>query len=47
VPARSLPTEADRQVFQRLAQMKVRRPEQEVSTSFTEAAYEDPLDGAG
>jgi YihY family inner membrane protein len=38
-------TEADRQVFQRLAQMEVRRPEQEVRTSFSEAADEDPLDG--
>lgn len=40
-------TEADRQVFQRLAQMEVRRPEEEVSASFTKAADEDPLDGAG
>lgn len=40
-------TEADRQVFQRLAQMEVRHPEQEVSTSFTDAADEDPRDGAG
>jgi len=39
-------TGADRQVFQRLAQMEVRRPEQEISTSFSEAADDDPLDGA-
>ena len=36
-------TEADRLVFQRLARMEVRRPEEEVSASFTEAADEDPL----
>jgi hypothetical protein len=36
-------TEADRLVFQRLAQMEVRRPEEEVSASFTEEADEDPL----
>ena len=39
-------TRADRLVFQRLAQMQVRRPEEEISTSFTEAADEDPLTGA-
>jgi YihY family inner membrane protein len=38
-------TRADRAVFSRLAQMEVRRPEQEVSARFTEAADEDPLDG--
>jgi len=36
-------TGADRLVFQRLAQMEVRRPEEEVSASFTDAADEDPL----
>jgi YihY family inner membrane protein len=36
-------TTADRLVFQRLAQMEVRRPEEEVTASFTEAADEDPL----
>ncbi len=40
-------TRADRLVFRRLAQMEVRRPEQEVTASFTEAADEDPLDGTG
>jgi hypothetical protein len=38
-------TQADRLVLQRLAQMQVRRPEQEISASFTEAADEDPLAG--
>jgi YihY family inner membrane protein len=38
-------TRADRLVFRRLAQMEVRRPEQEVTASFTEAADEDPLRG--
>ena len=37
-------TRADRQVFQRLARMEVRRPEVQVKTSFTEEADEDPLD---
>ncbi len=40
-------TSADRRVFRRLAQMEVRRPEVEVTASFTEAADEDPLGGAG
>jgi hypothetical protein len=34
-------------VFRRLAQMEVRRPEEPVSASFTDAADEDPLAGAG
>ena len=34
---------ADRLVYEPLAQMQVRRPEQEITTSFTEAADEDPL----
>jgi len=38
-------TQADRLVLQRLAQMQVRRPEERVSASFTEAADEDPLAG--
>lgn len=38
-------TRADRLVFRRLAQMEVRRPEQRVSATFTEAADEDPLAG--
>jgi hypothetical protein len=38
-------TRADRAVFSRLAQMEVRRPEQEVTARFTDAADEDPLDG--
>jgi hypothetical protein len=38
-------TQADRLVLQRLAQMQVRRPEEEISASFTEAAGEDPLAG--
>ena len=38
-------TRADRAVFSRLAHMEVRRPEQEVTARFTEAADEDPLDG--
>jgi YihY family inner membrane protein len=37
-------TRADRLVFRRLAQMEVRRPEEVVTTSFTDAADEDPLD---
>ena len=37
-------TRADRLVFRRLAQMEVRRPEEEVTASFTEAADTDPLD---
>ena len=40
-------TQADRLVFVRLAQMEVRRPEQKVITSFTEAADEDPLGDHG
>jgi hypothetical protein len=39
-------TTADRMVFRRLAKMQVRRPEEKVSTTFTEAADEDPLSGA-
>ncbi len=38
-------TKADRLMLVRLAQMEVRRPEEEVSASFTEAADEDPLGG--
>ena len=38
-------TSADRLVLQRLAQMQARRPEQQISASFTEAADEDPLAG--
>jgi hypothetical protein len=34
-------------VLRRLAQMAVRRPEEQVSTSFTDAADEDLLAGAG
>jgi YihY family inner membrane protein len=37
-------TRADRLVFRRLAQMEVRRPEEVVTVSFTDAADEDPLD---
>jgi hypothetical protein len=40
-------TRANRLVFRRLAQMEVRRPEELVSASFTDAADEDPLAGAG
>jgi hypothetical protein len=40
-------TPADRRVFRRLAQMEVRRPEQEVTAFFTEEADEDPLGGVG
>jgi YihY family inner membrane protein len=40
-------TRADRLVFRRLAQMEVRRPEERVSASFTDAADEDPLADAG
>jgi YihY family inner membrane protein len=36
-------TRADRLVFRRLAQMEVRRPEELISTTFTDAADEDPL----
>jgi YihY family inner membrane protein len=36
-------TRADRLVLRRLAEMEVRRPEQEVTASFTDAADEDPL----
>ena len=36
-------TRADRLVLQRLAEMEVRRPEEGVTASFTEAADEDPL----
>ena len=36
---------AGRLVYERLAQMQVRRPEQEITASFTEAAGEDPLAG--
>ncbi|HLK78806.1 MAG TPA: YhjD/YihY/BrkB family envelope integrity protein [Streptosporangiaceae bacterium] len=39
-------TRADRLVLRRLAEMEVRRPEQEVTASFTDAADEDPLSGA-
>lgn len=39
--------QADRLVFLRLAQMEVRRPEERVIASFTEAAGEDPLDDLG
>jgi hypothetical protein len=38
---------ADRLVLRRLAEMEVRGPEQEVTASFTDAADEDPLGGAG
>jgi len=40
-------THADRLVFSRLAHMEVRRPEELISASFTAAADEDPLAGAG
>ena len=40
-------TRADRLVLRRLAQMEESRPEQQVSASFTDAADEDPLAGAG
>lgn len=40
-------TRADRLVLRRLAQMEVRRPEERVSASFTDAADEDPLADAG
>ena len=40
-------THADRLVLRRLAQMEVRRPEELISASFTDAADEDPLAGAG
>ncbi len=36
-------TEADRAVYARLVQTEIRRPEVQVSTSFTAAADEDPL----
>jgi hypothetical protein len=32
-------------VYERLAQMQVRRPEEAITGSFTEAADEDPLVG--
>src|SRR5271165_1152802 len=38
-------TKADRLVYIRLAQMEVRRPEVEVTASFTDEADEDPLKG--
>ncbi|MGE5291545.1 MAG: YihY/virulence factor BrkB family protein [Micromonosporaceae bacterium] len=38
-------TKADRLVYIRLVQMEVRRPEVEVTTSFTDKADEDPLKG--
>jgi hypothetical protein len=38
-------TRADRLVLVRLAQMEVRRPEEEVAASFTDEADEDPLGG--
>jgi YihY family inner membrane protein len=38
-------TKADRLVFQRLAHMEVRRPEEKVTASFTDEADEDPLEG--
>ena len=38
-------TRADRRVLMRLAQMEVRRPEEEVAASFTDEADEDPLGG--
>ena len=37
-------TEADKRVLVRLAQMEVRRPEEQVSASFTAEADEDPLE---
>jgi hypothetical protein len=40
-------TRAGRLVLRRLAQMEVRRPEEQVSASFTDAADEGPLAGAG
>jgi YihY family inner membrane protein len=39
-------TKADRLVYARLARMEVRRPEMEVTVSFTEEADEDPLKNA-
>jgi YihY family inner membrane protein len=36
-------TEADKEVFERLAQMSVRRPEAELSVAFTPEADRDPL----
>jgi hypothetical protein len=36
-------TRADRPVFRRLAQMEVRRPEEQVSASVTDAADENLL----
>ena len=38
-------TRADQLMLVRLAQMEVRRPEQRVTASFTEAADEDPMEG--
>lgn len=40
-------TRADRKVLRRLAEMEVRRPEQLVTASFTDAADEDPLTPGG
>ena len=37
-------TPADRLVLQRLARMEVRRPEERIAATFTDEAYEDPLD---
>jgi hypothetical protein len=34
-------------VFRRRAQMEVRRPEEQIGASFTDAADEDPLASAG
>ena len=38
-------TSGDRLVYLRLAHMEVRRPEEEVTASFTEEADEDPMEG--
>jgi hypothetical protein len=40
-------TRADCLVLRRLARMEVRRPEERVGASFTDAADEDPLAGVG
>jgi uncharacterized BrkB/YihY/UPF0761 family membrane protein len=40
-------TRADRLVFGRLARMEVRRPEEQVTATFTDAADEDPPADAG
>ena len=37
-------TKADRQVFERLAQMEIRRPEAELAVAFTPEADRDPLE---